>query len=73
MRYDAKPCILVIDAKMAWNEGIKFYLGNEKVWLADKIPGRYIRKMQYKLVIIFILIMQNIAGRFIQQIEKTGS
>ena len=45
MRHDAKPCILVIDAKMAWNDGIKFYFGNEKVWLADKIPSRYIRKM----------------------------
>ncbi len=29
-RYDYKPCILMIDAKKAWNEGIKFYLGNEK-------------------------------------------
>lgn len=45
MRHDDKPCILIIDAKTAWNDGIKFYFGNEKVWLADKIPGRYIRKM----------------------------
>ena len=45
MRHDDKTCILIIDAKMAWNDGIKFYFGNEKVWLADKIPSRYIRKM----------------------------
>lgn len=45
MRHDDKPCILIIDEKMAWNDGIKFYFGNEKVWLADKIPSRYIRKM----------------------------
>ena len=45
MRHDDKPRILIIDAKMAWNDGIKFYFGNEKVWLADKIPSRYIRKM----------------------------
>lgn len=45
MRHDDKPCILIIAAKMAWNDGIKFYFGNEKVWLADKIPSRYIRKM----------------------------
>lgn len=45
MRHDDKPCILIIDTKMAWNDGIKFYFGNEKVWLADKIPSRYIRKM----------------------------
>lgn len=44
-RHDNKPCILIIDAKRAWDEGIKFYLGNEKVWLADAIPGRYIKKM----------------------------
>lgn len=41
-RRDDKPCILVINAKKAWDEGIKFYLGNEKVWLADTVPGRYI-------------------------------
>lgn len=39
-----KPCILRIDAKRAWSEGIKFYLGNEKVWLADAIPSRYINR-----------------------------
>ncbi|MBD5452855.1 MAG: RNA 2'-phosphotransferase [Lachnospiraceae bacterium] len=42
-RHDDKPCILKIDAKRAWNEGIKFYLGNEKVWLADAIPSEYIK------------------------------
>lgn len=44
-RHDDKPCILIIDTKTAWNDGIKFYFGNEKVWLADAIPSRYIRKM----------------------------
>ena len=44
-RHDDKPCILVIDAKKAWDEGIRFYLGNEKVWLADAIPSKYIKKM----------------------------
>ena len=41
-RHDNKPCILVIDAERAWNDGIKFYIGNEKVWLADAIPAQYI-------------------------------
>lgn len=41
---DDKPCILIINAKEAWNEGVKFYLGNEKVWLADTIPSRYIKE-----------------------------
>ncbi len=45
-RYDNKPCILIVDAKRAWNEGIKFYIGNEKVWLADAIPSRYIQEIK---------------------------
>ncbi len=42
-RHDDKPVILEIDAKRAWDEGVKFYLGNDKVWLADNIPSKYIR------------------------------
>lgn len=42
-RYDDKPCILIVDAKRAWDEGVKFYLGNEKVWLVDIMPSRYIK------------------------------
>lgn len=45
MRHDDKPCILIIDAKKAWDDGVRFYLGNQKVWLADTIPSRYIRKL----------------------------
>lgn len=41
-RHDDKPIILVIDSKRAWTDGVKFYFGNEKVWLADKIPSEYI-------------------------------
>lgn len=41
-RHDNMPCILIITAKKAWDEGIKFYMGNEKVWLADMIPSKYI-------------------------------
>lgn len=41
-RHDGKPCILAVDAKQAWRDGVKFYLGNEKVWLADFVDSRYI-------------------------------
>jgi putative RNA 2'-phosphotransferase len=41
-RRDNKPIILMINAKQAWNEGIKFYQGNNKVWLADFVPSKYI-------------------------------
>lgn len=42
-RRDDKPIILEIDAKRAWDEGVKFYLGNDKVWLGDNIPSKYIK------------------------------
>lgn len=44
-RHDVKPCILVIDSLKAWNDGIAFYYGNEKVWLADFVPSNYIKKI----------------------------
>lgn len=45
-RHDDRPSILIVDAKMAWNDGIKFYIGNEKVWLADEIPAKYLKKFK---------------------------
>lgn len=42
-RHDDKPIVLEIDAKKAWNEGVNFYFGNDKVWLADNIPSKYIK------------------------------
>jgi putative RNA 2'-phosphotransferase len=41
-RRDKQPSLLIINSKNAWNEGIKFYKGNEKVWLADFIAPKYI-------------------------------
>lgn len=41
-RRQADPVILTIDAKKAFEDGIKFYHGNEDIWLADHIPARYI-------------------------------
>lgn len=46
MRHDRNPCILKIDAKQAWKDGVMFYYGNEKVWLADEIPSKYIMEME---------------------------
>ena len=42
-RRDKDPVILIIDAKRAFENGIKFYCGNDKVILADIIPDKYIR------------------------------
>lgn len=43
-RRDDQPVLLIIDSKRAWNEGVKFYKGNEKVWLADFIDPTYIKE-----------------------------
>ncbi len=42
-RRDSNPVILEIDAKAAAKDGIKFYIGNDKVWLCDKMPAKYIK------------------------------
>jgi putative RNA 2'-phosphotransferase len=41
-RRDNNPVVLRIDAVTAWKNGIKFYHGNETIWLADDIPAKYI-------------------------------
>ncbi|MFD2307367.1 RNA 2'-phosphotransferase [Enterococcus termitis] len=41
-RKDKNPIILVINTENARAKGIKFYLGNEKVWLADSVPPEFI-------------------------------
>lgn len=45
MRRDIKPCVLKVFAMQAWNDGIKFYYGNEKVWLADEVPSKYLLEL----------------------------
>jgi putative RNA 2'-phosphotransferase len=41
-RRDSEPIIFEIDAKRAHENGVNFYLGNEKVWLADVISPEYL-------------------------------
>jgi putative RNA 2'-phosphotransferase len=41
-RRDESPVLLQIRALEANKEGVKFYLGNDKVWLADCVPSKYI-------------------------------
>jgi RNA:NAD 2'-phosphotransferase (TPT1/KptA family) len=35
---DMEMIILIIKSKEAWNNGIAFYGGNDKVWLTDYMP-----------------------------------
>jgi putative RNA 2'-phosphotransferase len=37
-----KPIVLYINAKNMYEEGYKFYLSENKVWLVDKVPVEYI-------------------------------
>lgn len=41
-RRDARPALLIVDAKRASASGIGFYEGNGSVWLADPIPPKYL-------------------------------
>jgi putative RNA 2'-phosphotransferase len=41
-RKSRTPVILRIDAAAAARAGVVFYAGNEKVWLADRIPPEFI-------------------------------
>lgn len=42
-RKSQKPSILHVAAAEAHGNGVQFYLGDAKVWLADEIPSRFIR------------------------------
>jgi putative RNA 2'-phosphotransferase len=42
-RRDKNPVILLIESKKAYEEGIFFYLGEDKIWLSQPIPSKYIR------------------------------
>ena len=41
-RRDPEPAILKIDAAAAYGDGIVFFIGNDNVWLCDKLPAKYI-------------------------------
>lgn len=40
-RHDAIPVIIVVDAQKAFDNGIDFFIGNDKIWLAKAIPTEY--------------------------------
>jgi putative RNA 2'-phosphotransferase len=45
-RRDSNPVVLKISALQAHNVGIKFYYAEEKIWLADFLPVKYIDELQ---------------------------
>lgn len=40
-RHDNNPVILKIDTVAARKAGIKFYVGNDEVWLCDELPAKF--------------------------------
>nr|WP_281173951.1 RNA 2'-phosphotransferase [Carnobacterium gallinarum] len=45
-RKEKNPFILMINTKHARIKGTKFYLENEKVWLADSIPTEFLEVLK---------------------------
>ncbi len=44
-RRDPEPVLLSIDTVSASNSGIVFYIGNDKVWLCDRMPPEFFTVM----------------------------
>jgi len=44
-RRDNNSVLLVVSSRKAYENGILFYHGNDKVWLADAIPSKYITEI----------------------------
>lgn len=43
-RKEKQPVLLIVDAKTAHEEGIKFFHGNDNTWLAEPIASKYISR-----------------------------
>lgn len=37
-----KPCVILVEAERAWNDGVAFHHANRGFWLAATIPGKYL-------------------------------
>lgn len=43
-RRDGKPALLMVRAAAAHRDGVAFYRGNDRVWLADAVPAGYLEE-----------------------------
>lgn len=46
-RRDGHPVLLKVDAKRAYEDGVRFYQGNEDIYLADPIGAGYLTEVEY--------------------------
>jgi putative RNA 2'-phosphotransferase len=42
-RKDRNPAIIKVDSKIAYDEGILFYKGSDKVWLSENLLPRFLK------------------------------
>ena len=45
-RKEKQPVLLIVEAKQAYADGVKFYHGNDNTWLAEPIAAKYISKKE---------------------------
>lgn len=45
LRRTQQPVILRVRARQAYEGGIQFYSGNDKVWLAEPVPADFIEQI----------------------------
>lgn len=43
LRRTSQPVIIQVQARQASQQGIAFYLGNDRVWLADPVPSTFLQ------------------------------
>ena len=48
LRRDDRAISLEVAAQSAWENGVKFYIGNEDIWLSEPIPSEYISIIEDK-------------------------
>jgi putative RNA 2'-phosphotransferase len=46
MRRDKNPVLLRVLAGKASRSGIRFYIGNDSVWLSDDVPAEFLEEAQ---------------------------
>jgi putative RNA 2'-phosphotransferase len=45
-RKSGVPVLIEVAARLASESGVAFFIGNQKVWLADVVPSRFIRAVR---------------------------
>lgn len=45
-RRDLHPAVLEVAARQAAKDGLKFYIGNDEVWLCDRVPSKYLHLLK---------------------------